>query len=132
MKKQNVTSAVMREITSFEKQRSVSWIIVFGITVGAIVVSSVIAFVRTYEILVDRQAIALLEIFYEDREIFLEYWQDAAFIFAAELPRTTLGIGVCFLLLLGIYWSVTKRQRHITKRRLTELAKLRKSRNNTY
>jgi hypothetical protein len=128
--KNNITKTVMQEITSFEEQRSKSWIALFWLTILIIMATVIWAAVRTYMILADRQALDLLEIFQQDREIFQEYWQDVLFIFLAELPQRTVIFGAIVLVLLVTYWVVTKQQRARTRRRLLELAKIRKSRNN--
>lgn len=131
MKKNETTKKIMNEIASFEERRSRSWLIAFSLTIVVLLGSIVGAGVRTYMVLSYRRALDVLEIFGEDREIFLEYWQDALFVFFSELPRGTVMFALCFLILLVIYWIITKHQRRITARRLSELAKLRKSRNNT-
>lgn len=128
--KNNITKTVMHEITSFEEQRSKSWIALFWLTILIIMATVIWAAVRTYMVLADRQALDLLEIFQQDREIFQEYWQDVLFIFLAELPQKTVIFGAIVLVLLVTYWVVTKQQRARTRRRLLELAKIRKSRNN--
>lgn len=131
MKKTDMTKKVMNEVASFEERRSRSWFIAFCLTIFVLFGSIVGAIVRTYMILSYRRALDVLEIFGEDREIFLEYWQDALFIFFSELPRGMVLFALCFLILLVVYWMHAKHQMRITARRLSELAKLKKSRNNT-
>ena len=131
MKKNDMTKMVMNEVASFEERRSRSWLIAFSLTILVLFGSIVGAIIRTYMVLSYRQALDMLEIFGEDREIFLEYWQDALFVFFSGLPRGTVLLALCFLILLAVYWMHAKHRMRITARRLSELAKLKKSRNNT-
>jgi len=131
MKKPDITTSVMEKVTRFEEQRSKSWLSGFIFVLIIIGISIIASGYRAYSILLERHTLDLLEIFYQDREILAEFWQDTMFILLAELPQRTLVLGVSLGVLLISVWVVTRNRRKVVQRRLEELAKRKKSRNNT-
>lgn len=131
MKKSDITQSVMEKVSEFEEQRSKTWLSVFIVVLLVIGISIVASGYRAYTILAERHTLDLLEIFYQDREILAEFWQDTMMVALAELPQQTVMFGFCFAVLLVSIWVVTRHQRRIVKRRLTELAKRKKSSDNT-
>lgn len=131
MKKSDITKSVMEKVTRFEEQRSKSWLSGFVLALVIIGISIMAAGYRVYIILMERHTLELLEIFYQDREILAEFWQDTMFVLFAELPRQTMVLGLCLALLLVFVWIATRHRRRVTQRRLAELAKRKKSSNNT-
>ena len=127
----DVTHSVMDRISRFESRRSGRWLAVFWITVLVLSGSIIIFFSRAYRILSERKTWDVLEIFYQDREIISEFWQDTMAIAFAELPQKTLLLGVSALVLLAVSWIITRHRRRIVTRRLAELAKRKKRSNNT-
>jgi len=130
-KRVDITKSVMERIVRFEERRSKRWLTIFwGI---AILVTIFLggSLLQAYIILSERRTWDLLEIFYQDREIITEFWQDTLLMFWAELPQNTLLWGSGFALFLVGYWIFTRHQRQIMKRRLAELAKRKNSSNNS-
>ena len=131
MKKIDVTHSVMDRVSRFEARRSARWLAVFWVTVLVLTGSIIAFFFRAFAILSERQTWDVLEIFYQDREIISEFWQDTAAVAIAELPQKTLLLAVSALVLLAASWIITRHRRRIVKRRLAELAKWKKRSNNT-
>lgn len=121
----------MDKVARFEEHRSRRWLMVFAVVVVSLTIVAAMLFIRTYTVISERHTLDVLEIFYEDREIISEFWQDTLAIAFEELPQKTIVLGGSILTLLGILWIVTRHRRQIVARRLQELAKRQKSSNNT-
>ncbi len=120
----------MDKVTQFEEQRSRRWMTVFAVVLVLLLGAAGLFLFRTYAVLSEQHTLDVLEILYEDKEIISEFWQDTLSVMITELPQKTLLLGSAALLLLGIIWIITRRHRRIVQRRLTELAKRKKSSNN--
>ena len=131
MKKTDIAKSVMEQVTVYEEHRSKVWLTGFIVAIIVIGISILAAGVRAYTILAERHTLDLLEIFYQDKEILAEFWQDTMMVILAELPQRTVMVGFSFAVLLVMVWIITRRKRGVVRRRLTELAKRKKSRNNT-
>lgn len=131
MKKIDVTKSVMDSIVSFESKRTKKWLGILLLVVVWILISIVLVGVRTYGILSERHTLDVLEILYQDREIIAEFWQDTLLVAWEEFPQQSMFIGVGLISILIGIWIVTKRRRKIMVRRIEELAKRQKRRNNT-
>lgn len=131
MKKTDIAKSVMEQVTVYEEHRSKAWLTGFIVAIIVIGISILAAGVRAYTILAERHTLDLLEIFYQDKEILAEFWQDTMMVILAELPQRTVMVGFSFAVLLVVVWIITRRKRGVVRRRLTELAKRKKSRNNT-
>lgn len=130
MKKTDVTRVVMEKVTRFEENRSRRWIMVFLTIILGIAALIGVSVLRTYDVLNKQHTLDLLEIFYEDKEIIAEFWQDTVAVIIDELPQQTVFIGLLLCILLVTIWAITRRRRKIVQRRLSELAKRRKKSNN--
>ena len=130
MKKTDVTRQVMEKVTRFEEGRSRRWIIVFVVIIFFIAALIGAVILRTYDVLIQQHTLDILEIFYEDKEIIAEFWQDAVAVIFEELPQQTMIVGLLLCILLVTIWAITRRRRKIVQRRLSELAKRRKKSNN--
>lgn len=120
----------MDKVTQFEERRSRLWMTVFAVVLVLLLGVAVLFLFRTYAVLSEQHTLDVLEIIHEDKEIIFEFWQDTLSVMITELPQKTLLLGGGALLLLGITWIITRHHRRIVQRRLTELAKRKKSRNN--
>ena len=121
----------MDKVVRFEEQRTKRWLTVFAVAVPSLVIIAAVFLSRSYTVVSERHTLDVLEIIYEDREIISEYWQDTLLVALTELPQKTLVLGSAAVLLLGATWIVTRHRRQIVRRRLAELAKRKKSSNNT-
>lgn len=121
----------MDKVVRFEEQRTRRWLTVFVVLVVFLAVVAAVLLLRTYAVISERHTLDVLEIFYEDREVISEFWQDTLAVAIEELPQKTIVLGSSALVLLGILWIVTKHRRQVVARRLQELAKRKKSSNNT-
>lgn len=102
----------------------------FAIVMAVLAVFLGAAFIRTYSVVSERRTLDVLEIFREDREVISEYWQDTVLVALMELPMWTITSGIVLLVLLVGIWVKTRRARAVARRRLSELAKRKKSGNN--
>lgn len=132
MKKTDVTHAVMEKVTRFEENRSRRWLTIFLTIVLGIAVLIGVLVLRTYDVLSKQHTLDILEIFYEDKEIIAEFWQDSVAVIIDEMPQQTVFIGLLLCILLVTIWVITRRRRKIVQRRLQELAKRRKKGNNNW
>lgn len=125
--KNDVTRSVMRQVLQFEEKRTKGWLLIFSALVLLIASCIALGLVRTYFILAEQHTWDVLELFGQDREIIAEFWQDTLIIFWTEIPKVTLFFSIGLLLVLILVWIITRRQRQIVRRRLTEFAKRRKN-----
>lgn len=132
MKYTDITQSVMEKVTAYEERRSKRWLTVFLATVVIITICITVLLYRAYGIMAERHTLDMLEILYQDKEIIAEFWQDTLSVILAEMPQRTVLLGGIFSALLVSIWVITRHRRKIVKRRLAELAKRKKSHNNTY
>lgn len=131
MKRVDVTKSVMEKVVRFEEQRTWRWVWLFLALVAAIVASIGMSVFSAYRTLHEQRTLDLFELLFEDGEIVAEFWRDVVSVALEELPQTAiLAAGIFMCLLIGLF-IVTRRQRLIARRRLDELAKRRKTGNNT-
>lgn len=131
MKQADITQSVMEKVAVYEERRSKGWLTVFIATLIIIAICITVLLYRAYSIMSERHTLDLLEILYQDKEIIAEFWADTFLVMLAELPQRTVFLGGVFTILLICVWVITRHRRKIVKRRLVELAKRKKSRNNT-
>ncbi|MBI5019027.1 hypothetical protein HZB58_02030 [Candidatus Gottesmanbacteria bacterium] len=131
MKQTDVTQSVMEKVAEYEERRSKGWLAAFFVTLIIIGISITVLLYRAYGIMAERHTLDLFEILYQDKEIIEEFWADTFLVILAELPQRTVLLGGIFSTLLICVWIITRHRRRIVKRRLAELAKRKKSRNNT-
>lgn len=98
----------------------------FLVIVLALVLTMLWALLRSFDVLSEQRTFDILEIFWEEREVFAEYWQETLSTILVELPRWTLGIGVGVAFLFMGFWISTRHKRTIARRRIVELAKWKK------
>lgn len=132
MKQTDITQSVMEKVAAYEERRSKGWLTVFFATFIIIIICIAALLYRAYSIMSERHTLDLLEILYQDKEIIAEFWADTFLVMLAELPQRTVFLGGIFIILLICVWVITRHRRKVVKRRLAELAKRKKSRNNTY
>lgn len=104
MKTIDISQKVMKNVVSFEKKRSLMWIvkiILLFLMLFIIFAFLIQAFLAK---VLERQTLYLLSLFTQDREIILEYWQDTLTVFWEELPH--LGLYEIFIVLLIIIMTV--------------------------
>ncbi|MEK7074047.1 MAG: hypothetical protein AAB960_01825 [Patescibacteria group bacterium] len=130
MKRSNITHSVMDKVVRFEEQRTKRWLAVFVITVVVLTGCAALFLFYTYAVVSERHTLDVLAIFYEDREIISEFWQDTLSVAIEELPQKPLVLGSSALVLLTYTWIMTRRRRRIVARRMAQLAKRKKSSDN--
>ncbi len=131
MKNTDVTKSVMDNVISYESHRTRIWLGVF-LTALFVAIGLILALIRyIYGTLLDRHTLDVLEIVFQDSEIISEFWQDALVVVWEEFPKFSLYIGFGLMVLFGVMWIRTKKKRKIMARRIEELAKRQKRRNNT-
>ena len=120
----------MDKVVRFEEQRTKRWLAVFVITVVVLIGCAALFLFYTYAVVSERHTLDVLAIFYEDREIISEFWQDTLSVAIEELPQKPLVLGSSALVLLTYTWIMTRRRRRIVARRMAQLAKRKKSSDN--
>lgn len=131
MKHINVTHSVMDKVARYEEKNTSRWLIVFSISLGAILF--VLGFLTwsLYTTTIDMHTWDLVELFAEDRSIVGEFWQDTVSIIFAEVPPVVLFL-IASLILVAIFMLIrTRKKRKVIARVRTELAKHKKNGNNT-
>ena len=127
MEDKKLTQKIMQKVASFEKRRTFRWVAIFGsaLVVMALAFGVFSAFV--WESLNESQALSLLTLFQEDREVIAEFWQDTLATFWEELPLRAVIIVVISLILLIVLFIVISRKLPVIKRRLKGLEKYQKN-----
>lgn len=120
----------MEKVVRFEEKRTKHWIAVFAITVVVLTGCAALFLIRTYAVVSERHTLDVLAIFYEDKEIIAEFWQDTLSVAIEELPQKSLVLGSSAFVLLAYIWIMTRRRRRIVARRMAQLAKRKKSSDN--
>ena len=131
MKNADVTKSVMENVVSFESRRTRKWIGIFLLIILVILGLIIAVATHIYGTLSERHTLDVLEIIFQDREIISEFWQDTLFIAWEEFPRRSFYIVLALVAVFAAVWAVTKKSRKIIARRVEELAKRKKRRNNT-
>ncbi len=98
-----VSKQVMNKVVAFEKKRSSFFLWNYRVLLGFIVVCLVSVGAALYWELMYRKAFDLLTLFFEDREIIAEYWQDTLSTFSYEMPMEyILYLGLCIVVIFVI------------------------------
>lgn len=116
----DITSTVMERVAKFEKKRAGSWIRWFFTIVGMLTFLMVALFFLTFEDWSAKGTLDLFQLFIQDWEIVVEYWQDTL---ATILTETSLQLiaGIILVIIVGLLIVIiTTRKRHIMRRRLKE------------
>lgn len=131
MKHTDVTKNVMDKIVTYESRRTRVWLGIFlGVLLGIVALMFIVG-KDIYGVLLERHTLDVLELLFQDREIIFEFWQDTLFVIWEEFPKALLYIGLSLGVVLAGIWLATKNRRKIVARRIGELEKRYKSRNNT-
>lgn len=126
MKTPNITDRVMRNVIAFEKKRSKRFLRGFWMLILLLGVLSLTIGIQTLQNIYEFQTLDALTILEQDREIIMEYWQEAAFILKSELPWDL--ILSCTMVVVGILGLVlvTRNRRRVMHKRLQNVANYKK------
>lgn len=126
MKKSNtsVSRQVMDKVVAFEKKRSSFFLWNYRVLLGFIVVCLTSVGAALYWELTYRNAFDLLMLFFEDREIIAENWQDTLGTFFYEMPMEyVLYLGLCIVVIFVIV-IMTKPIREKVRRMMQNIANM--------
>lgn len=109
--KRDITKGVMRRVVEAEK-KAVFWRFVYFGTIFAILVLAF--FIVSALFILDAKSLGtwdILSLFWEDREVIREYWQDAFLTIWLELTTEYIVVlfGIIVVLLVYYYGSLKKR-----------------------
>lgn len=126
MKEDKLTEKIMQKVASFEKRRTISWVTIFGTALGVAALAFGIFSAFVWENLNKSQALSLLTLFREDREVIAEFWQDTLATFWEELPlKETIVVAISLMAAIVLLVVISKRL-PVIKKRLKGLEKYEK------
>jgi hypothetical protein len=123
MKKIDISKSVMNKVVQFERHRSRRWLRILYIVLATLAVGASAFLWISWDMLTQMQSWDLLSIFWQDKEIIADYWQETVMTFLAEIP-TEIVIAAAATICMGIIIIVaTRKRRKVMERRVRELAK---------
>lgn len=120
----SVSKQVMDKVVAFEKKRSSFFLWNYRVLLGFIVICLASVGAALYWELTYRNAFDLLTLFFEDREIIAEYWQDTLGTFFYEMPMEYVLYLVLSIVVIFIIVFMTKPIRNKVNRMMQNIAKM--------
>lgn len=121
-KKPDISRRVMDQVVRYEERNAATWRTKFLIVLICLFGLLAVGIYLLIQYFSEYQLFALFELFQQDREIILEYWQSTLSVIWDETPKDIVFLGLCVCVIIVIYLLVTRKKRNILKKKMQQIS----------
>jgi len=121
-KKPDISRRVMDQVVRYEERNAITWrtkFLVVLVCLFGLLAAGIYLLIQYFS---EYQLFALFELFQQDREIIIEYWQDTLSVIWDETPKDIVFLGLCVCGMIIIYILATRKKRNILNKKMQQIS----------
>ena len=123
MKQHDVTRSVMKKVVLYEKRQSARRIVIYAVSFILVTIGIGLFLTQAVSEMSANKTLDLLTLFFQEREIIDQFWQDTLIVLWEELPKNSIAVALLGILATFFIVYIFRRKLKILYKKVHYLVK---------